>query len=262
MAATVTAALRNAAGDWVFVTTNDGVSGWTPVEGLVAFGLDELPILDVGTGAASATGTLTGTAAITTTEAAAADTAATGAGDQPAAETPAVASASTSTTTGVPALVTITEQRLNIRSGPSADYRILGKASPGEELTATARTADSKWVRVAREDLRDGAGWVSTEFVEVKDIAGLPVDTSFDSEDSGADTSAATDAGAAGQGTETPASAALPTPTAVPDNSGASDQSGAAVDTQAAPPPRRRYWRLPVPGRRQARRQFRPVLPI
>jgi Tol biopolymer transport system component len=110
----------------------------------------------------------------------------------------------------------------------------LGKASPAEELTATARTADSKWVRVAREDLRDGAGWVSTEFVEVEDIGGLPVDTSFDSEDTGADTSEDTDAGAPGQGTETPASASLPTPTAVPGNSGASDQSGAAVDTQAA----------------------------
>ena len=47
MAATLTAALRNPAGDWVFVTTNDGASGWTPVAGLVAFGLDQLPVLDV-----------------------------------------------------------------------------------------------------------------------------------------------------------------------------------------------------------------------
>ena len=83
---------------------------------------------------------------------------------------------------GVPALVTITEQRLNIRSGPGSDYRILGKAQPGEELTAVARTADSQWVRVLRDDLRDGAGWVSTEFVEVEELATLPVDTSVEGE--------------------------------------------------------------------------------
>lgn len=47
MAATVTAALRNVAGDWVFVTASDGASGWTPAAGLVAFGLERLPALDV-----------------------------------------------------------------------------------------------------------------------------------------------------------------------------------------------------------------------
>ena len=170
MAATLTAALRNPAGDWVFVTTSDGASGWTPVTGLVAFGLDQLPVLDVNgetsSAAGAATGAATDAAAGTTetvtetmpitgteavTETAAASTAA----------TPESAVESAAPIQGVPALVTITEQRLNIRSGPSSEYRILGKAQPGEELTATARTPDSQWVQVARADLRDGVGWVA-----------------------------------------------------------------------------------------------------
>ena len=53
MAATLTAALRNTAGDWVFVTTSGGESGWTPVEGLVAYGLEQLPALEIDAAAAS-----------------------------------------------------------------------------------------------------------------------------------------------------------------------------------------------------------------
>ncbi|MFN8470506.1 MAG: SH3 domain-containing protein, partial [Caldilineaceae bacterium] len=177
MASTLTAALRNPAGDWVFVTTSDGASGWTPVAGLVAFGLDQLPVLDVSGEAATApiangtgagvTETVTGTVPVTVTEAMAEATA------ESTAATPENAAESATPVQGVPALVTITEQRLNIRSGPSSEYRILGKAQPGEELTATARTPDSQWVQVARADLRDGLGWVAAEYLKVEDLAGL-----------------------------------------------------------------------------------------
>jgi uncharacterized protein YraI len=211
MAATLTAALRNKAGDWVFVTTNDGVSGWTPVAGLVAFGLDQLPALDVGAG--SDTAATVETAAETATSQDTAAGAATGTNaEAPAAGTEAASSGSAaSDAAGVPARVTITEQRLNIRSGPGSEYRILGKASPGEDLVATGRTADSQWVRVAREDLRDGIGWVSAEFVAVEDLASLPVDTTFD-EAAGS----ATDAGAGAATDSTPAGTATPAPAAVP----------------------------------------------
>ena len=247
MAATLTAALRNPAGDWVFVTTSDGASGWTPVTGLVAFGLDQLPVLDVNgetsSAAGAATGAATDAAAGTTetvtepmpitgteavTETAAASTAA----------TPESAVESAAPIQGVPALVTITEQRLNIRSGPSSEYRILGKAQPGEELTATARTPDSQWVQVARADLRDGVGWVAAEYVKLEDLAGLPVDNSFEDKAPGAgDTSSAdsntssgpTSSSAGGQATEQ----ALPTPTAVP-QAGDTSASAPTADVQAA----------------------------
>jgi Tol biopolymer transport system component/uncharacterized protein YraI len=245
MASTLTAALRNPAGDWVFVTTNDGASGWTPVAGLVAFGLDQLPVLDVS-----------GETAATTAEASAGATEAV-AGTMPLTETAAVTETAAAATTtaapaenatenagpvqGVPALVTITEQRLNIRSGPSPEYRILGKAQPGEELTATARTPDSQWVQVAREDLRDGKGWVAAEYLKVEDLAGLPVDNSFEDKAPGTVDAASTAAGTSsstnsGNGAgEQGAEPALPTPTAVPQTSDTSaSASKPAADVQAA----------------------------
>ena len=248
MAATLTAALRNPAGDWVFVTTNDGASGWTPVAGLVAFGLDQLPVLDVNgetaatSAAAGTTETVTGTVPVTGTEVVSETAAETGAqtGEQAAAATTtAVTPEKTAETAapvqGVPALVTITEQRLNIRSGPNSAYRILGKAQPGEELTATARTPDSQWVQVARADLRDGVGWVAAEYVQVEDLAGLPVDNSFEDKAPGAgDTgSSNSDASSSSGSGEQGAEPALPTPTAVPATSGAAASTPAAA-VQAA----------------------------
>ncbi len=205
MAATLTAALRNPAGDWVFVTTSDGASGWTPVAGLVAFGLDQLPVLDVNgesaaanSAAAGTTETVTGTVPVTGTEVVsetAAETGAETATDTTTAATPEKAAESAAPVQGVPALVTITEQRLNIRSGPNSGYRILGKAQPGEELTATARTPDSQWVQVARTDPRDGGGWAAAEYVQVEDLTSLPVDSSFEDKAPGAGDTGSTDSG-------------------------------------------------------------------
>jgi Tol biopolymer transport system component/uncharacterized protein YgiM (DUF1202 family) len=240
MASTLTAALRNPAGDWVFVTTSDGASGWTPVTGLVAFGLDQLPVLDVSgetaaaplaTGAgAGATETVTETMPVTVTETV----------TETAAEATAATPESAAPVQGVPALVTITEQRLNIRSGPSPEYRILGKAQPGEELTATARTPDSQWVQVARADLRDGLGWVAAEYLKVEDLAGLPVDNSFEDKVPSAGDSASTDAGTSSGTTssngvgEQGAEQALPTPTAQPKGSDTSTSASAPAADQAA----------------------------
>ena len=245
MAATLTAALRNPAGDWVFVTTSDGASGWTPVAGLVAFGLDQLPVLDVNgesaaanSAAAGTAETVTGTVSVTGTEVVsetAAETGAETAADTTTAATPEKAAESAAPVQGVPALVTITEQRLNIRSGPNSAYRILGKAQPGEELTATARTPDSQWVQVARTDLRDGVGWVAAEYVQVEDLASLPVDSSFEDKAPGAGDTGSTDSGtssSSGSG-EQGAEPALPTPTAMPETSGDA-ASAPAANVQAA----------------------------
>jgi len=239
MASTLTAALRNPAGDWVFVTTSDGASGWTPVAGLVAFGLDQLPVLDVSSEAADtgagATETVTGTVPVTGT-AAVTETAAVTAETNPEntpESTPESTAGSAAPVQGVPALVTITEQRLNIRSGPSAEYRILGKAQPGEELTATARTPDSQWVQVARADLRDGLGWVAAEYLKVEDLAGLPVDNSFEDKAPSAGDASGT-AGGSDSGAPNAAEPALPTPTAVPQTSGAAENSSAPAAVQAA----------------------------
>jgi SH3-like domain-containing protein len=220
MAATVTAALRNAAGDWVFVTTNEGASGWTLASGLVAFGLERLPVLDVTadgaaeeaageTAVAEPVATEPAAATVTETDAQAAATEEAGAEEAVTEETAAPPAA------GVPATVTITEQRLNIRSGPGADYRIIEKAQPGEVLTATARTADSAWVRVWRADLGDSAGWAAAEYLAVENLAGLPVDDSLVLED--AAESAPTPAAPADAAEDAAADdSALPTATPIP----------------------------------------------
>ena len=247
MATTVTAALRNAAGDWVFVSTGEGDSGWTPVQGLVAFGLERLPVLDVTSAGDEAAATEPPAAAedIAAEDAAASaqgadtDEESTDAADTDAADTDAAdtdtadtdtADSSTATTVeappavgeaaGVAATVTITEQRLNIRSGPGSAYRVIEKAQPGEVLTATARTPDSIWVQVTRDDLENGAGWVSAEFLAVEDLAALPVDDSFAADEESTPTAEAATPTAAAPATTTDTDAgdtdALPTTTPAP----------------------------------------------
>lgn len=153
MAARLRAVMRSPAGDWVFVVTDDGVSGWAPAASLVAFALDTLPAVEAAADAVS--------------------------DEKPqAAAPPSTAGNATGATPGMPATVTITEQRLNIRSGPGLAFGIVGKALPQEQLMAAARTADAKWVRIVQANLPTGSGWVAAEFITLANVDGLPIDAS------------------------------------------------------------------------------------
>ena len=55
--------------------------------------------------------------------------------------------------------------RLNIRSGPGANYAVLDKASAGETLNVTGRSEDGSWLRISRANLPDSEGWVAAAFM-------------------------------------------------------------------------------------------------
>lgn len=64
--------------------------------------------------------------------------------------------------------------RMNVRTGPSTRYAILGKINSGDVLTITGKLNDGTWLRVQFNDQQ--LGWVSTPLVEViGDLAGAPV---------------------------------------------------------------------------------------
>jgi hypothetical protein len=66
--------------------------------------------------------------------------------------------------------------RLNVRSGPGTQHAIVGKAGDGEELAIVARSLDSAWLQVVRDDLPEGAGWVTAARVRVDgSVSELPV---------------------------------------------------------------------------------------
>jgi TolB protein len=57
--------------------------------------------------------------------------------------------------------------RLNIRSGPSTDYPIIGKGYNGSRYTVIARTAAGDWLQILAPELASQRGWVSAGFVDV-----------------------------------------------------------------------------------------------
>ncbi|MEZ4618495.1 MAG: SH3 domain-containing protein [Caldilineaceae bacterium] len=74
------------------------------------------------------------------------------------------------------AQVAMSGSRLNIRSGPSTAFPVIGKALPREVFIVQGRNGDNTWVQLAVPDLSGGFGWVSTQFVVLSDpIATLPI---------------------------------------------------------------------------------------
>jgi dipeptidyl aminopeptidase/acylaminoacyl peptidase len=77
--------------------------------------------------------------------------------------------------------VTVTDSRLNIRSGPGVEFSILDKADPGDVYEVSGRTVDAAWIELRLPDLPEGYGWVSADFVEVsRPILGIPVSPRVD----------------------------------------------------------------------------------
>jgi len=63
--------------------------------------------------------------------------------------------------------------RLNVRTGPSTRYAVLGKINPSDVLTITGKLNNGTWLRV---QFNDQMGWVSRPLVEViGDLAGAPI---------------------------------------------------------------------------------------
>jgi uncharacterized protein YraI len=160
---------RDVTGAWVRGITQDGEIGWMAAR-FLNIGTDgafPLPIIDREAAIAVSApppgvASVTGTAAIVT--------------ETVAEEAPAVVAAPAGGVT------TTSSTTLNIRSGPSVEYRILGRLSPGEAFNLDGRDATIGWVR----GVNTGGiiGWVSVSYTGLTydQAAGLPivtVDTPF-----------------------------------------------------------------------------------
>src|SRR5690606_38511018 len=57
---------------------------------------------------------------------------------------------------------------INVRSGPSTDYRVIGSLMRNEAVTANGRNEDGSWLRIQVPD-SDALGWVFAELVTTDD---------------------------------------------------------------------------------------------
>lgn len=61
---------------------------------------------------------------------------------------------------------------MNIRSGPSTDYEVVGDAVAGEEFAITGKNEDGNWWQI---DFRGESGWIYAPFVVAAEAEGVPV---------------------------------------------------------------------------------------
>lgn len=166
----VTVQQRTADSEWVQGKTADGSVGWLVTERLILYGLEKLPVAEA-LPALSVTTPLTATAPLTTTATVSPElTAPAVVAPTPVVTTAPATSAATQVTAPpaqptVLATVTVTEGRLNARSGPATDYRVIAKLTNGESFAVIGQSADAAWLLL---DLTDGVqGWVSATYVTV-----------------------------------------------------------------------------------------------
>ncbi|MCC9077705.1 SH3 domain-containing protein [Litorilinea aerophila] len=233
---------RTADGEWLRVQTSEGMVGWVPTSGVIAFGVTGWPVFNEdGTLAATPTQedrpaagnrrarpgnpaqpengatadatvqppapVVTSTAPIATPTVVA-----------PVA-TPEAVPAATDASPVVTATVTLTDSRLNVRAGPGLTYPIIAKAHPGEVYVALARDADGDWIQLGVPSVADGFGWVSREFMALSQPwERLPVSAQVSTASTSATISAAA---SSGQATTLAAS-----PTATPSTASTSAATG------------------------------------
>ena len=178
----LTAIGQSADGLWLYTQT-DGSAGWVAVDQVFAFDYDGLPIVTLDTvaqAAATAVNTVADAVAPDAAASAAARaTAAPGAlptGDTTTAEPPGA------TTSGAPATVTLTDARLNVRSGPGTGYAVIAQADPGASLVTVGRDTTGEWIAIALADADGGFGWVSAAYISMDEpVTNLPVSTAVNS---------------------------------------------------------------------------------
>ncbi len=66
-------------------------------------------------------------------------------------------------------------QGLNVRSGPSTAFPVIGVARLGDEGEIVGRSADGRWWAVAVPSAPNGVGWVSVDFVAASNAENVPV---------------------------------------------------------------------------------------
>jgi len=181
---------RSADSLWLAIRTSDNTTGWIEANNVVVFNIGSLPVVGADamvTTSVAATGTVTTTntlaaTVITSTGALTESASITEEESMVAAtETPSAAAQTvrpTPVADGRPVASVISDGRLNVRSGPSIEYRVLVKALPGDTFVALARNGPATWVQVELPEATSGFGWVSADLVETSiPVVDLPIST-------------------------------------------------------------------------------------
>ena len=66
-------------------------------------------------------------------------------------------------------------EKLNVRSGPGTSYDTLGTLLPQSVVVLTGKNATATWLQIEYPPAAGGHGWVTAAYVQVQDIAALPV---------------------------------------------------------------------------------------
>ena len=177
----ITAQGRTADDAWLSITTSTGATGWIGASKVVIFDLTNLPIVTVAGASASAATPNIPSSTIPQTAPSSGMTEATA---LPATAAPAAAATPSEPALSPPvisagevaATVTVTDARLNMRSGPGTVYAIIGKAQSGQVFVATGRNNAGTWVLLQASDSSQGAGWVAVQYVSLSQpVMTLPV---------------------------------------------------------------------------------------
>ncbi len=74
----------------------------------------------------------------------------------------------TSTLSAAIAVVTLEQDQINVRSGPSTDYPIIGVLIAGQRVPVLGRTVGGDWVQIAYPGVEGGTAWVYSPLVTLK----------------------------------------------------------------------------------------------
>ncbi len=183
----LTAVGRTADGRMLSVRTDEGATGWVMTNSVVAFNTRSLPVAgdaaDEESAETMASATVAEQAAAATTTPLPPTVTAPPTATATATATPLPTATPTQAMRPTPnaegrttAQVAMSGSRLNIRSGPSTEFPIIGKALPREIFVAQGRNGDSSWVQIEVADIEGGFGWVTARLVRLTDpIASLPI---------------------------------------------------------------------------------------
>ncbi|MFN2195668.1 MAG: SH3 domain-containing protein [Anaerolineales bacterium] len=96
------------------------------------------------------------------------------AGDMRQQPTPSIATV-TSTPSGPIARAVTDQDQINVRSGPSVDYALIGVLLPGQQVPVIGRTPGGDWVQVSYPGVPGNVGWVFSSLLVIPPNSGLPI---------------------------------------------------------------------------------------
>lgn len=74
----------------------------------------------------------------------------------------------TSTVSNAIAIVTLEQDQINVRSGPSTDYPIVGVLIAGQRIAALGKSVGGDWVQIAYPGVEGGNAWVYSPLVTLE----------------------------------------------------------------------------------------------